>query len=469
MNIIINGQKYTVSDGITVLEAAKECGVYIPTLCAYEGMAPKCACGLCIVDIDGKEKLACATKITEGLVITTDSEELFLKRRHIIQEMFHQHSVDCHHCLRIGSTKVKDFDPKFCRDCYFCDCVRDGFCELQQKALEFGIDELPFEIRDHDFKVDDSTGSIILNANKCIKCRRCTDVCKVQGVGILGIVNTENGKTVGAKNSLFDDGCIRCGRCADVCPTGALFMKEHIDEEIYFAHQYGVKTAALVSRDIIKPLEKLFGVKEGSFTYEQIADGLHKIGIDHVFSEDSIVKMVHNMASQMVSDMSGGKCIILTDDFAVKNYLEANFSDLKDNLLFYSNSQKIFGDYMHANYPGIKLYSISCRNSFGAEAYETKDVDYFINERELYRIFLRTGVNPARRFGTALEELFGYENAGSFNALFLSEKWDLSKEAEQTVIVENGKEYSVCICHNIGQFKKVAEDLDKYNIIKITG
>ena len=211
INIILNGKEIAVAEGTTVLEAAKANGVYIPTLCAYEGMAPKAACKLCIVEIEGEkaDKLACATKVKEGMVINTDSDELFAKRKATVEEMFRQHTVDCHHCLRIGSTKAKDFDPNFCKDCYFCDCVRDGFCELQAMALKFGVDELPFEIHEHDFPIDDSTGCIVRNPNKCIKCRRCTEVCQAQGVGILGMVKTENGQTVGAKNSLMADGCIR--------------------------------------------------------------------------------------------------------------------------------------------------------------------------------------------------------------------------------------------------------------------
>ncbi len=214
VKIKINGKSVTVPEGTTILEAARKKDIYIPTLCAYEGLKPKAACRLCMVNVKGedKERLACAVRVTDGMVITTDSDELFKKRKAIVEEMFRQHTVDCHHCMRIGSTLAKDFDPKFCKDCYFCDCVKDGFCELQQKALEFGVDVLPFEPHEHDFGVDASTGSVIRNMDKCIKCRRCLDICKAQGVGILGIIKTENGQTVGAKNGLKADGCIRCGR-----------------------------------------------------------------------------------------------------------------------------------------------------------------------------------------------------------------------------------------------------------------
>ena len=469
IKITLNGKKVTVPEGITVLEAAKLKGVYIPTLCAYEGMKPKAACKLCIVKVKGedKEKLACATKVKEGMVITTDDDELFSKRKETVQEMFRQHTVDCHHCLRIGSTKAPDFDLKFCKDCYFCDCVRDGFCELQAKALEFGIDELPFEIHEHDFAIDDSTGSIIRNPNKCIKCRRCVDVCKAQGVGILGLIKTENGQTVGAKNGLVADGCIRCGRCVNVCPTGALYMKEHKDEEIYFAHQYGTETAAMVCSCVLRPLEELFGAPKGSFTYEQVIDGLHKIGIDHVYNPSFAKHRARRQAVEALDKKLGKKCVIMAEDFAAKNFLDKNYPELKKQFLFYDSMQKAFGDYMHENRPDVKLYHITSRNSYGAEAKETGDVDYFINVRELYRIFLRTGVNPATRRGVELEELCEYERCERYDALFSAGGWKLDGGIEELSFEEKGKTYKAAICHNLGAVKKAIENMDKYDVIKI--
>ena len=471
ISIILNGKEIAVEESVTVLEAAKANGVYIPTLCAYEGMKPKAACRLCIVKIEGeeKEKLACATKVKEGMVITTDSDELFAKRKETVQEMFRPHTVDCHHCLRIGSTKAKDFDPSFCKDCYFCDCVRDGFCELQQMALQFGIDELPFEIREHDFPIDDSTGSIVRNPNKCIKCRRCTDVCKAQGVGILGLVKTENGQTVGAKNSLLADGCVRCGRCVSVCPTGALFMKEHKDEEIYFAHQYGTETAALVCACVLRELEELFKAPKGSFTLEQVVDGLKKIGIDKVYDPAAAMHIAGMRASEKLDEMLGKGCVIITRDYAAKNFLTKNFPELKDSFLFYDSPQQIFSEIMKKENPAAKLYSVYSCNSFGAEAYETGNADYFINTRELYRIFLRTGVNPALRKGVSPDKLCDYERCERYNELFHSGGWSLYGEAEEITVTEGGKEYKALVCHNLGQVKKAIESMGKYDIIKVVG
>ena len=471
ITITINGKVCIVSDGSTVLDAAKANGIYIPTLCAYEGMKPKAACRLCIVNIEGedKERLACATKVKDSMVVTTDSPELFVRRKEAVQEMFRQHTVDCHHCLRIGSTKAKDFDPKFCKDCYFCDCVRDGFCELQKKALEFGIDELPFEIHEHDFKPDDSTGSIIRNPNKCIKCRRCVDICASQGVGILGLVKTENGQTVGAKVSMMTDGCIRCGRCVNVCPTGALYMKEHKDEEIYFAHQYGTETAAMVCTCILGDMEKLFNAPEGSFTLAKIADGLKKIGIDNVYDSTFAINISNNQAADMLDEMLGKKCAILAGDYAAKNFLMQNYPQLKEHFAFPDSFQQVFGDYMHRNHPGVKLYNISVRNSFGAEAVELGNCDYFMNPRELYRVFLRTGVNPSRRRGTEIGAPCKFERCERYTELLTVGGWKMNGEAEELSFTKDGREYKALICHNPGQVKKAIENMDKYDVIRVIG
>ena len=471
VNIIINGIQYTASEGMTVLECAKANGIYIPTLCYYESMKPKAACKLCMVNIEGeeKEKLACATKVKDGMVITTDSKELFEKRKAAVQELFRRHTVDCHHCLRIGSTKAKDFDPAFCKDCYFCDCVRDGFCELQKKALEFGVDELPFEIREHDFEPDDSTGCIVRDPNKCIKCRRCVDVCKAQGVGILGTVKTVNGQTVGAKSNMLADGCVRCGRCVSVCPTGALFMKEHKDEEIYFAHQYGTRTAALLCSCVLGELEELFAAPRGSFTLEQVVDGLKKLGIDEVYDPAAAMHLAGHRASARLDEMLGKGCVIFTRDWAAKTFLSKNYPELSDNFLFYDSPQQIFSELVRARAPETKLYSINSCHSFAAEALETGNADYFINTRELYRIFLRTGVDPALRKGVSPDKLCDYERCDRYPELFRNGGWHLTGNAEELSFTENGREYKALICHNLGQVKKAVENMDKYDVIKVVG
>lgn len=466
IEITINGKTVYADEGSTVLQAARSAGIEIPTLCTYEGLKPKAACGLCRVRIEGEEeeKLSCALKVREGMRVTADSDELFAERRALIQDMFRQHTVDCHHCLRIGSTKAEHFDPKFCESCFFCDCVRDGFCELQSLALRFGIDKLPFEIQEHAFGTDDSTGSVIHNMDKCIRCRRCTEVCQSQGVGILKLRKRENGQTIGTLTDMRTDDCIRCGRCVDVCPTGALFMKEHKDEIVYYAHQYGTETAALLCPDVTEPLMKLYGE---DFSYEQVVSALKKIGIDHVLDGRDADALSRARAVRLLDGRLGEGPLLLTNSYSAKAFLESRFSELRSHFAFYDSPQKAFSDFARDRFPGARLLFAGAENQNGAEAFESGTADYFVNPRELYRIFLRTGGAPARRLPEKAEAFADEDSAGVYAELLSDTPWSLNSAPEEISIQKDGCSYRCLVCHNTLQAGRAIEQLANYDVIRI--
>ena len=466
ITLTIDGKSVTVPEGSTILETARTAGIEIPTLCAYEGLKPKAACGLCRVETQGeeKEKLACATRVKAGMAVTTDSEALFAKRKALLQEMFRQHRVDCHHCLRIGSTKAEHFDPKFCESCFFCDCVRDGFCQLQSLALRFGVDKLPFAIHEHDFGMDVSTGSVIRDMDKCVKCRRCVEVCQGQGVGILALRRREKGQTVAPETDLMTDGCIRCGRCVEVCPTGALFLAEHKDEIVYYAHQYGTRTVALLDREVVEPLEALYGER---FSFEQVAAALKKIGVDHVLDGRDARTLSRQRAAGLLEARLGQGTLLLTDNHAAKAFLESRYPQLRERFAFFDSPQACFAAFARERFPGAKLIHVGRENSAGAQAAETGTVDYFVNPRELYRILLRTGGAPARRLPVPVEAIPGGRGDGPFEALLADTAWSLGERGEEIPLRWQGKSYRALLCRNPLQAKKAMERLDDYQVIRI--
>lgn len=223
VHITINDKQLTVSSEQTILQAARENGIEIPTLCNLKKIDPRANCRICLVEVDKFRvpQPACATKVSEGMVIKTNTEKLRKLRKNTLELILADHAVDCHHCLRIGSSKCDDLDKNFCEMCFFCDCVKDGFCELQALAREYKVDVLPYEINADKYVEDTSTGSVIRNANKCIKCRKCLDVCtKVQTVGALAVVGRGSEVKVEPAfgKKLIDSPCIQCGRCVEVCP-----------------------------------------------------------------------------------------------------------------------------------------------------------------------------------------------------------------------------------------------------------
>ena len=466
VNLTIDGRALSVPAGSTILEAARAAGIEIPTLCAHEALRPKAACRLCQVEIEGegKEKLACTTKVKPGMSVVTDSPALFEKRRALLQEMFRQHTVDCHHCLRIGSTKAEHFDPRFCESCFFCDCVRDGFCELQSLALRFGVDKLPFEIHEHDFGADCSTGSVLRNMDKCVRCRRCVEVCEGQGVGILALRRRENGQTVAAEHNMLSDGCIRCGRCVDFCPTGALFMAEHKDEILYYAHRYGTETAALLCPDVTKPLEALYGE---AFSFEQIAAALKKIGIDRVFDGRGAEALSRAQAAALLEARLDSGTLLLTENHAAKQFLMSRYPELQAQFAFYDSPQKCFSDYARRAFPGAKLLFVGSENANGAEAHETGSVDYFVNPRELCRIFLRSGGAPAKRPPVTPEALPDAEVPEGLDVLLSDRAWQPGGEAEEIPFFFGGKPRRALLCRNTGQLKKALEVQADYDVIRV--
>ena len=430
INITINDQKIKVPEGTTILEAARLNGIEI------------------------KEKLACAVKVAAGMEITTDSPALFDKRREALLDMFRQHTVDCHHCSRMGGTRIEDLDPWFCENCFFCDCVRDGFCELQDLARQFGISELPFEPRTADFPVDDSTGVLVRNGNKCVKCRRCVDACKnSQAVGILGMVKTENGQTVGVTGGklLKDSGCIRCGRCVDVCPTGGVILMEHKDQLPYYAHERNVKTAALVDESVLAEVTALYGAAPGSVSLGQLAAALKKIGVDEVYdAEEERLITAAETAKALAKRRKKSPAIIATDP-AAKQWLKDNLSEKEGDFVFMESAQVRFAAETKGQFG--KVFRISGRNSLAGEVHDTGCADYFYNARELFRILKRTGADPTRLTAVPLDSLGHDAAATEYEPVLGPVEWIPGGAPETVELTVKGKAAVAVICRNPSQVK----------------
>ena len=468
VNLKINGKAVSVPAGTTILDAAKAAGVRIPTLCAYEGMGPHAACKLCVVEIAGedKAKLSCAVKVSEGMDVTTDSPALFESRKAAVTEMFRQHTVDCHHCARVGGSRIEDLDPKICENCFYCDCVREGFCELQALAREFGVSALPFEPQQHDFEPDCSTDVILRDPNKCVKCRRCVDVCKnTQAVGVLGMVKTDKGQTVGVTTAatLAESACIRCGRCVDVCPTGAVALAEHKDELVYFAHRPGVKTAALVDESVLPELEALYG---GAVTMGQLASALRRIGVDKVYDAEEVRLLAADEAAQKLSKRRRKAPAIVAFDPAAKAWLAANCAEHKADFVFPETAQMRFAALTAGQFD--KVFRISGKNGLAAEVHDAGCADWFYNARELFRILKRTGADPTRRPEETLD-LLGLEapEPTGYAAVLGPIHWEVGGEPETVTCTVGGKEKTACICRNPAQLRKALQSGEAFDLIRL--
>ncbi len=211
VTLTIDDQEIKVQKGSTILEAARQAGIDIPTLCFLKDINEVGDCRMCIVEVEGRRGFAtsCIQKAEEGMVVHTNTPNV-LEARHVILDL-------------IISNHVKDC----------LTCTRSGNCELQALATKFNISKVEFEGERTQHTIDDLSPSIVRDFNKCILCRRCVAACKnVQKIGAIDCINRGFDScisTVG-DHSLNDVNCTFCGQCIEACPTGALHEKETIDE-----------------------------------------------------------------------------------------------------------------------------------------------------------------------------------------------------------------------------------------------
>ena len=470
VNIIIDGRNLSVPAGTTVLEAARENGIRIPTLCFLEELDPRASCRMCVVEIEGARTFqhACATKVREGMVIHTDTEAVRESRKLTLELLLSNHAVDCHHCLRIGSSRCDDLDPKFCEMCFFCDCVKDGFCELQALAREYKVDVLPFSQKHNTHPVD-ATTVIVRNPNKCIKCKRCVDVCgKIQTVHNLAASGRGCEITIGPAfgKSMAESDCVGCGRCVEVCPTGAIYAMEHKDELVYYAHKDGMKTAAMVDAEAIPELERVLKLQPGTVTPEQLAGSLKKIGVDEVYDAAEAETAAMAEAEALLAEkLKEQKAAILTNSFAAKTFLEKTFPERKESFVFYGSAIAQFGAAVRGN--ADKLFAVTPIGNDASETEKTRPVDITVNPRELARIMIRTGSEPNPKRTAELKSLSVPHLGGKYGRLLEKSVWSMDRDSTPERFTVG--DLKCVICHNLGQTREVLESAEAFDVIRVIG
>ena len=407
IKLTIDDKEVEVKKGTTILEAARQAEVDIPTLCFLKDINEVGDCRMCIVEIEGRRGFvpSCVQKAEEGMIVHTNTPNVVDARRVILELIISNHKVEC------------------------LTCTRSGNCELQDLAKKFNIRDIDFpgEIIEHE--IDDISPSIVRDFSKCILCRRCVATCKnVQKIGAIDCINRgfeSCVSTVGNK-SLNDVNCTFCGQCIQSCPTGALHEKETIDEvwdKLKDPEAYVVVQTAPAVR---AALGEEFGMDIGTNATGKMVTALKRLGFDKVFDTNTGADFtIMEEANEFVERFSNKDAVlpmITSCSPGWVKYIEMNYPELLPHLSTCKSPHQMFGALIKtyfAEKEGIdpsKIYVVSVmpciakkfeRTREGMENEGLSDVDNVITTRELARMIKQANIEFTKLEDTEFDSPMG--------------------------------------------------------------
>jgi len=421
INLLINNQEVSVKEGTTVLAAARTLKINIPTLCNHDDLCVAGNCRVCVVEQTGARTLvaSCATPVTEGMDIHTNTLKVRNARKHIVELLLSEHRSDC--------TK----------------CYKNQNCELQSLANEFafGDNVLLDLVEDKNYLIDNSSPSFIKDDSKCIRCQRCVRTCaELQHVSAISVAN----KGSHQKISTFHDRpmshvvCTNCGQCVIRCPTGALVEKTYIDQvwdAIYDTDKHVIVQTAPAVR---VALGEDLGFEPGERVTGKMVNALRQLGFDSVLDTDfsadlTIMEEGTELLVRLKKALVDGDKEISLPMFTSCSpgwikFIEHKYPEFLPNLSTCKSPQQMFGALAKTYYAAkrkidpAKIVSVSIMpctaKKFEADRPEMrasgyKDVDFVLTTRELAVMIKQAGIDFSSLKEAKYDSLMGDSTGAS--------------------------------------------------------
>ena len=477
INITINGKKLEVAEGKTILEAAREAGIVIPTLCYLKELNEVGACRVCVVEVKGCDRLvaACNTKVAEGMEIETASARVLEARKHNLQLILSAHDCNC------------------------LTCERNGICRLQLLAQQMGLMERqPYPVRIAKDKWDKELPLQRKNS-RCITCLRCVSVCdKMQGMKVwdlLGLgsrakVAVREGKTVPEVNCMF------CGQCITHCPVSAL--NERDDTQKFRAAVLDPKKTVIIQ---VAPAVRAawgdgLGLSSEQATEKRMVAAFRRLGAKYVFDTNfaadlTIMEEGNEFLAKMKDAKNFKRPLFTSCCPGWVRFLKLEYPDMVGQLSSAKSPQLMFGAIAKSYFAkkiGKKPEDIFCVSVMPclAKKWErgmTDDVDLVLTTREVCRLIKAQGIEaaglPEEEFdsplgtGSGAGVIFGATGgvmeAALRTAYFVLEGKNPDPEAfkavrgmggrKEVTVTIAGKSVRACVASGLANARKVVEDI----------
>ena len=395
VTVTIDGKCAVVPEKTTILEAAASVGINIPTLCYWKGLNEIAACRVCLVEVEGYERLftACNNPVEEGMVIYTHSQKADDARRINVQLILSEHNTSCTYCIRSGN------------------------CTLQKVANDLNILEVPFESNVCE-KQGDPDFPLIRDYSKCIKCMRCVQVCdKIQDTHVWDLINTGSRTTVDVSGALTLDAskCALCGQCITHCPVGALHERDDTGRMLRALNDPDKITVVQIAPSIRAAWGEDFGLSPEFATVERLCAALKRIGFDYVFDTDFSADLtITEEASEFLERLQKGdleKYPMFTSCCpGWVRYCKSHYPEFTDQLSTSKSPQQMFGAVAKSWYAQVlgvdpeRIFSVSvmpclakkaeCAYPSISDAGAGQDVDLALTTREINRLIRMKNIVP---------------------------------------------------------------------------